>query len=246
MSLELFHEVPAGAIETLFDEQNQPLFKRADLGKYLGIEDVIHNFRDLPSHHNRLRLDLEGWGPTPTLGRTKNPHGIFINLDGSIEMAVWSKKPKAVPLVKWLSKKGVEKIQEEHKQTIKEKDATITQRDNQIEAHQQAIEEKDTTIALLNDDLKNREHDNVAFQTQRDVYKEQLQKCQDIITHLKKRYVPHAKDPGKDNIVMIIEKNTTPEEDEYYESPYYIARIQRRFIKTKNDGLRHNILIIDL
>ena len=31
MSLELFHEVPAGAIEMLFDEQNQPLFKRADL-----------------------------------------------------------------------------------------------------------------------------------------------------------------------------------------------------------------------
>ena len=31
MGLELFHKVPAGAIETLFDEQNQPLFKRADL-----------------------------------------------------------------------------------------------------------------------------------------------------------------------------------------------------------------------
>ena len=101
------------------------------------------------------------------------------------------------------------------------------------EHHQQAIEEKDATIALLNDDLKNREHDNVALQAQRDVYKEQLQKCQDIITHLKKRYVPHAKDPGKDNIVMIIEKNTTPEEDEFYEYHYYIARIQRRFINTK-------------
>ena len=50
--------------------------------------------------------------------------------------------------------------------------------------------------------------DNVAFQAQRDVYKAQLQKCQDIITHLKTRHVPHVKDPGKDNIVMIIEKNT--------------------------------------
>ena len=83
---------------------------------------------------------------------------------------------------------------------------------------------------MLNDDLKNREHDNVALQAQRDVYKDQLQKCQDIITHLKKRYVPHAKDPGKDNIVMIIEKNTAPEEDEY---PYYVSRIQRRFFNTK-------------
>ena len=98
------------------------------------------------------------------------------------------------------------------------------------EDYQQAIEEKDTALALLNDDLKNREHDNVALQAQRDVYKDQLQKCQDIITHLKKRYVPHAKDPGKDNIVMIIEKNTAPEEDEY---PYYVSRIQRRFFNIK-------------
>ena len=88
------------------------------------------------------------------------------------------------------------------------------------EDHQQAIEEKGATIALLNDDLKNREHDNVAVQAQRDLYKEQLQKCQDTVTHLKKRHVPHAKDPGKDNIVMIIEKNTTTKEDEFYEYPY--------------------------
>ena len=32
---------------------------------------------------------------------------------------------------------------------------------------------------------------------------------------------------------MIIEKNTTPEEDEFYEYPYYIAKIQRRFINPK-------------
>ena len=48
MSLELFNEVPAGAIETLFDEQIQPLFKRADLGTYLGLEDIKHNFKDFP------------------------------------------------------------------------------------------------------------------------------------------------------------------------------------------------------
>ena len=53
---------------------------------------------------------IEGVGVTDTLGRAKNPHDIFINLDGSIEIAVRSKKPKAVALVKWLTKKGVEKI----------------------------------------------------------------------------------------------------------------------------------------
>ena len=65
------------------------------------------------------------------------------------------------------------------------------------------------------------------------IYKDQLQKCQDIITHLRTHHVPRAKDPGKDNIVMIIEKNTAPKEDEFYEYPYYIARIQQCFINTK-------------
>ena len=73
------------------------------------------------------------------------------------------------------------------------------------ENHQQAIEEKDVALALLNDDLQNREYENVELQAQKDVYKDQLQKCQDIITHLRARYIDHAKYPGKDNIVTIIE-----------------------------------------
>ena len=118
------------------------------------------------------------------------------------------------------------------------------------EAYQQAIEEKDAAITLLNVDLKDREHYNVALQAQRDVYKEQLQKCQDIITHLKTRHVPHAND--QDNIVMIIEKNIPPpphsplEEDEFYEYSYCIARIQRRFINTKRRWFKAQFPIIGL
>ena len=95
------------------------------------------------------------------------------------------------------------------------------------EDHQEAIEENDAAITLLNDDLQKREYENVALQAQRDVYQTQVR---DLIIN---RYAPRAKYLGKDNIVMIIEKNTTPEEDEFYEYPYYIARIQRRFISTK-------------
>ena len=67
MSLELFHKVPAGATDTLFDQQNQPLFKRADLGKYLGIEDIKHNFKDFPSPCTRPRLDLKGGKKIPMI-----------------------------------------------------------------------------------------------------------------------------------------------------------------------------------
>ena len=74
----------------------------------------------------------------------------------------------------------------------------------------------------------------MALQAQRDVYQAQLQRCQDQIPDLIINHqVPRAYDPGKDNIVMITEKNTAPEKDEFYEYPYYIARIQRRFISTK-------------
>ena len=73
MSLELFHKVPAGAIETLFDEQNQPLFKRADLGKYLCIEDIKHNFKDFPSHYTHPRSEMEAGGQATPLGGKKIP-----------------------------------------------------------------------------------------------------------------------------------------------------------------------------
>ena len=62
MSLKLFQKVPAGAIETLFIDQNQPLFKRTDLGKYLAKEYIKHNFKGFPSHYTRPRLGLEAGG----------------------------------------------------------------------------------------------------------------------------------------------------------------------------------------
>ena len=86
----------------------------------------------------------------------------------------------------------------------------------------------------------------MALQAQRDVYQAQLQRCQDQIRDLMiNRHVPRANDPGKDNIVVIIEKNTAPKEDEFYEYPYYIARIQRRFISTKRRWLRFIIEELD-
>ena len=60
-----------------------------------------------------------------------------------------------------LTKKGIEKIQEEH---------------------QQAIEEKDAALAMLTDDLQGRDnqiqsikYENVALQSQKDVYQAELQ-----------------------------------------------------------------------
>ena len=61
-------------------------------------------------------------------------------------MAVRSKKPRAVALVKWLAKKGVEKIQKEHR-------LAIAVRDNQIQALEFTNEEHQQEILRLNEEI---------------------------------------------------------------------------------------------
>ena len=52
------------------------------------------------------------------------------------------------------------------------------------EDNQQAIEEKDAAIALLNDDLKNREYENMVLQVQRDVYQTKFATLLSIVMFL--------------------------------------------------------------
>jgi len=144
MSLELFYEVPAGAIETLVDAENKPLFKRADLGRYLDIKNIKSNFVEVVKTRTRKEI-MRGRSDLP-LKKDQNWHDCFVFLDGALEIAVKSRKPRAVELIKCLTRKGVEKLAEEHRQTIADRDTRI-----------RAIE-----------------YDNVALQAQRDVYREQV------------------------------------------------------------------------
>ena len=79
----------------------------------------------------------------------------------------------------------------------------------------------------MNDDLQERhnqiqaiKYENVALQAQRLVYQAELQRCQDTITHLRTRYVDHARGPGKDNIIIIVWKHTTPANDKFHDLSY--------------------------
>ena len=129
------------------------------------------------------RQDIERDCCTVPLGKRKNPHDAFVNLDGAIYIATNSKKEKAAALISWLVKKGVEKLQEEH----------------QIQT-----EEKDPAIALLNDDLEdvgkqlvNLEHEN--------------RELQNKVDRLQKRYVPYLQDTKKDNSMVIVQNNNGDE-----------------------------------
>ena len=124
------------------------------------------------------------------------------------------KKPKAEPFMEW---------------------AVETVLPREVRKLASTIKEKDVVIALMNDDLQDRDsqiqaikYENVSLQAQRDVYQTQLQRCQDTITHLRMRYLDHARDPGKDNIIIVIRKHTKPANDKFHDLPCYIARIKRR------------------
>ena len=48
------------------------------------------------------------------------------------------------------------------------------------------------------------------------------------IIYLKTLYIDHARDPGKDNIIITVRKYTTPANDKFPDLLYYVARTQRR------------------
>ena len=205
MSLALFNAVPAGAIETVFDDQNQPWFKRADLGRYLGIVKVKNSMHILP-HFMCKRQDIKGVWSTVPLGKRKNPHDVFVNLDGAIYTATNSKKEKAAALISWLVKKGVEKLQDEH----------------QIQ-----IEGKDAAIAVLNDDLDAEQHKVQDVGKQLVDLEHENRELQNRVERLQERYVPYLQDTRKDNGMVVIQKNNG---DEY---PYIAICGQQGYVTQK-------------
>ena len=139
-------------------------------------------------------------------GGSKNPHDVFVNLDGAIYIATNSKKEKAAALISWLVKKGVEKLQEEH----------------QIQT-----EEKDAAIALLNDDLDAEWHKVQNMGKQLVDLEHENHELQNEVERLQERYVPYLQDTRKDNGMEVIQKNNG---DEY---PYVAKWGQQGYVAQK-------------
>ena len=83
------------------------------------------------------------------------------------------------------------------------------------------LEDRDDRIQAI-------EYENVGLQVEITAYQAQLQVSQNRIAELVVRYVDHCRNSSKDNIVIIVRKHTTPENDKYHNFTYYILRIQRR------------------
>ena len=209
------------------------MYKRQDLGRYLKIPDIKTTYRGVATK-SRLELSEPKVFSKHLLLQRRNNQDAFVDLEGALEIVVRSRKPKAVELTKWLNHKGVEKLVEDHQSALG--------------AERQ---EKDMQLALLSDDLAlEQEHarqldqrvtqlqcNNTGLQGEIRAKDQEIARRQSEIAELRERYVDHCRDPRKDNTVMITRKHTTDEDDEHFEYPYYISRIQRCKIPTKRRWL---------
>ena len=174
----------------LVENKEQNWFKRAHLGKCLRLVHIHRSTARLADKDQKTRAFLKtkrGCHDATPPREDAQDHDIFISLTGDLYVVVNSQKGKGKALKKHILRRHcttgvdlrIEEIQEKHRQTI---------------------EEKDATIALLNDDLKNREYENVGLQFE-------IREKNQQISALQKRYVGYLLDEDKNNGISIIAKN---------------------------------------
>ena len=220
---------PVGAIEVLLDEQNEPWFKRAHVGKFLDIKHIVTSLEGLDDCEQRSRYELK----MGSVARTSYPKvqntDSFLSAYGVMHVVVNSRKSKGKELRDWILRdvvpRGFNKLmEEEHQKAIKEK--------------QKSIDEKDMQIALLDDDLtesqdlvKQLEFSNTGMQGE-------IRAKDQQIAHLEQRYVHLLAEEKKNYGMTIIAKN-----DESAEYPYIsicgqhgYRKQKKRVVLLKNPG----------
>ena len=112
----------------------------------MGIVDMRHT---TVATKSRSQLIEPGANMNPTRsgirGGGENSHDAFVDLDAALEIVVRSRKPKAVELAKWLTRKGVEKVAEEHQKAIDEKDFEIALLDGDLAGTQDLVRQLEYT-----------------------------------------------------------------------------------------------------
>ena len=183
--------------EVFVDSEEQNWFKRDHVVKFLVIEDIQTSLNGLEKCEILTRQELvttrRGTPVWPGPKDQENKTDKFLSFFGVMYVIVNSQKDKGKVLRKHVLKDIVPRGFDARVEEIQKK-------------LQQAIEEKHAAIALLNDDLKNQEYENVGLQG------EIRAKDQQIVA-LQRRYVGYLSDEDKNNGISIIAKNN--EEAEY-------------------------------
>ena len=130
---------------------------------------------------------------------------IYINEERMYELLFSSQQPKAKDFRRHCFNVLFPHVQQQlsdksHAMEIEDLTDPIQAPEFTNEAHQQAIEEKDAVTALLNDDLKNREYEDVGLQVE-------IRAKDQEIAALQRRYVDYLSDADKKNGISIVTKN---------------------------------------
>ena len=137
-------------IEVLVDSEEQNLFKRAHVGKILGLVHIHRSTARLADEDQKIQavLQVEGGCHNATSPREDaQDHDIFISLTGTLYVIVNSRENKSKVLKEHILKDIVPRgfkarikgIQEEHQQAITGRDNQIQAREFRNEVHQQEI-----------------------------------------------------------------------------------------------------------
>ena len=124
-------------IEILFESDNQPWFKRADFGRFLGLKDIRTSIPDdMKGMEQKIRSELQDGG-------SSNRHDNFISIKLALLIAMRSTKAEAVQARDWIISevipRGFNKI--------------INEKQKALGLKQQVIDSKNIVIALLNDNI---------------------------------------------------------------------------------------------
>ena len=101
MSLQSVSDL-SNEIETIVDSDENLWFKRSHVGKYLGIKDIKHNFKNFPSHYTHLRSSIHALNEYEMSTRNaikpgrkdqKNEWDIFLSKRGLLYMINNCRKP---------------------------------------------------------------------------------------------------------------------------------------------------------
>jgi len=186
----IINGVSRGVIETLFDEHNQPWFKRAHVGNFLDIKHIDTSLEGLNNDEIRPRSVFKF---TPVLRG--------VNLDLKV-----GKKRRISSYVC-----------HREKSKVKGKTASRVGIERRCPSRvQQDVKRKDTQLALLNDDLiesqelvRQLEYNNTGLQGE---IRAKDKIVQDLIDN---RHVPRERG-GVDNMLCFIDKGVDEEEHRYY------------------------------
>ena len=137
-------------IEAIVDSKEQNWFKKAPVGKFLGIVNICRSTAKLANEDQKTWAFLQGKGGVHILNTPREDaqdHDIFISLTGALYVVVNSQNDKGKAVKKHILKdivaRGydakIEEIQGKHQRAITDRDNQIKAVEFRNEEHQQKI-----------------------------------------------------------------------------------------------------------